>query len=83
MNDDIGFLPYMVTVTSTKLIAPLLLPDLVDLSTIRVRFSGKRYPRSVTLDPGNLGLKSFVSYLSNRLTLTGTHGKHHTGTDRH
>lgn len=38
MDDVIGVLPYMVTVTTTKPIAPLFLPDLVVLSTIRAGF---------------------------------------------
>jgi hypothetical protein len=60
VDDDIGVVPYMVTVTTTKPITPLFLPDPVVLFTIRL-VSGsnfwKRYVCSVTLDPGKLSLK--------------------------
>ena len=36
VDDDIGTLPYMVTVTTTKPITPLFLPDPVVLFTIRL-----------------------------------------------
>jgi hypothetical protein len=76
VDDDIGAVPYMVTVTTTKPITPLFLPDPVVHFTIRL-LSGsnlwKRYVCSVTLDPGKLSLKTFVRNLPSSLASSRTH----------
>ena len=49
VDDDIGVLPYMVTVTTTKPITPLFLPDPVDLFTIRLVSGSNFWKRYVWL----------------------------------
>ena len=76
VDDDIGAVPYMVTVTTTKPITPLFLPDPVVLFTIRL-LSGSNFWKqcvcSVTLDPGKLSLKTFVRNVPSSLASSRTH----------
>ena len=68
MDDDIGLLPYMVTVTSSK---PITSRPFYDKgSSFLETLTPLRYP-----GPWQVGSKKFrqLPFLSNRLTLTGTH----------